>query len=611
MTKRQAKLLIQQGQIIEAQPLLEKICSKNPSDGESYYLLGIINGQLGNYEEAVDLLQRAANIQPRAIAARYALGMGLKELGRFKEAEQALREALSLRANAPEALLELGNVLFMQDKPSEAEDCFKRVLQATPNSAAAFHGLGIIYQKRNQIDEAARFFNKALKIAPDLAETRNNLAYALRRTGRLDESISHLERVIAENPGFLQAHDNLGLALKDAGKLVEASIAFDNALKIDPEDLIAILGKAEVLERRGEYGAAYALLAPFLHKGEFNPNIAIVYTNISYHIELSRDAIAYANKVIDDDRTEVFVMETLHFALGKLHDRLGEYQLAFSHYERANDLTPDRYDAGREAALTDALIEIYSEAFMAAAPRSEISSNRPIFIVGMPRSGTSLTEQILASHPDIYGAGELTNIQDLINLLPALVGPNPPFPYNLEKVTADILSKLSRRYLDSLAELDAAAVRVTDKTPQNFRYLGLIALLFPNSRVIHCVRDPRDTCLSIYFQQFYEFHTYANNLENVTHYYNEYKRLMQCYEKVLNIPMLRVAYEDLVANQEAISRTMVEFAGMPWDERCLAFHETDRYVATSSYDQTRRPIYSDSVGRWKNYAAQVKGYLPP
>jgi len=238
-------------------------------------------------------------------------------------------------------------------------------------------------------------------------------------------------------------------------------------------------------------------------------------------------------------------------------------------------------------------------------PRASVRSDRPVFIVGMPRSGTSLIEQILASHPQVFGAGELTDIVRLPLSLHTMLGTERKYPQCLSLLTQDRIDTFAQHYLDKLASLSPDASRVIDKMPGNFMHLGFIELLFPDARIIHCMRDPLDTCLSCYFQDFSRSHPYSYDLENLGAFYNEYRKIMQHWRSVLSIPMYEIQYEELVADQEMKSRELVEFCGLEWDERCLNFHETKRYVGTASYDQVRQPMYKKSAGRWKNYENRI------
>ena len=238
-------------------------------------------------------------------------------------------------------------------------------------------------------------------------------------------------------------------------------------------------------------------------------------------------------------------------------------------------------------------------------PRSANRSKLPVFIVGMPRSGTSLVEQILASHPQVCGAGELEDAHGMTVTLATMLGGKIAYPACLTSAKRRHLDELAQRYLAKLSKFSRTAMRVTDKMPHNFMALGLIELLFPGAHIIHCKRDPVDTCLSIYGLEFNTNHPYADNLEHLGAYYLEYLRLMEHWKTVLSVPILEVQYEELVADQEGVSRQMVEFCGLPWDVRCLNFHQAERVVTTHSYDQVRRPIYKQSVARWKNYESHL------
>ena len=246
---------------------------------------------------------------------------------------------------------------------------------------------------------------------------------------------------------------------------------------------------------------------------------------------------------------------------------------------------------------------------MARLPRARVHSDRPVFIVGMVRSGTTLVEQILSSHPDVYGAGELPDITEITRALPGFLGTGDRYPECLPKLTPEAADVMARRYLDRLTQIAPKARRVTDKLPGNFMYLGLIEFLFPGARIIHCMRDPVDTCLSAYFQDFSNNHPYAYDLSNLGAFYRGYLKLMAHWRKVIHLPLLEIKYEDLISDQERVTRSLVEFCGLEWDNRCLQFHETKRFVGTASHDQVNRPLYRESIQRWKNYERHLEPLL--
>lgn len=316
---------------------------------------------------------------------------------------------------------------------------------------------------------------------------------------------------------------------------------------------------------------------------------------------LTHRACGYIQALLADPKTSAHDQALLHFTLGHLRDRLGDFDGAFDAVSAGNALSPVTYDPAAAERRFENLRDFFTDERLAGLARSTVRSERPVFIVGVPRSGTTLVEQILDSHSDAAGAGELVDIQSIEKKIGAGEAPR-----RLAELRAEDLDPHAARYLAVLDELDADAVRVTDKLPSNFERLGLIALLFPDARVVHCVRDPLDTCLSCFFQDFRFRNAYSFSLPHLAHYYAQYTALMHRWRDVLPMPMLDVRYETLVENPAETIAELLEFCGLDWDDRCLAFHENPRVVATSSVDQVRRPIYTNSIGRAAHYSNHLK-----
>ncbi len=294
----------------------------------------------------------------------------------------------------------------------------------------------------------------------------------------------------------------------------------------------------------------------------------------------------------------------MEFALGDLHDDLGEYDAAFRHYQSANRARPEPFDSAAHQAQVEAIRATAGRSLLDRPRPTADSAPIPIFIVGMPRSGTSLIEQILASHPEVHGGGELPYLGEQVDALCQATA--SPYPQCLVRADAGQLEELGRKYRQQLRELAKARPFATDKLPHNFFYLGLIRAAIPNARIIHCLRDPLDTCLSIYFHNFNSNHPYARDLASLGQYYQGYLSLMEHWRALPGIDMYDVRYEDLIHDQEPITRALLEYCGLDWDDACLEFHKSKRIVNTPSYDQVRKPIYKRAAGRWQNYAQHLE-----
>ena len=292
----------------------------------------------------------------------------------------------------------------------------------------------------------------------------------------------------------------------------------------------------------------------------------------------------------------------MHFAAGMVFDRAGEHDQAFEHFAAGNGLVDASFSPDAHDSEINTLIETFDAEFFARVAHLGSRSETPVFIVGMPRSGTSLVEQIIASHPQAFGAGELEAITLFTKQLPEMMGAEATYPACVSNLDGATIDALSQKYLGELrTRAGAEFQRVTDKMPANFLHLGLIAALFPNAKIIHCRRDPMDTCLSVYFLNFLGNHPYAYDQEKLGRYYRAYERLMEHWKTVLPIEMMELQYEDLIADQRGMTSAMLSFCGLDWDDACLEFHRTPRSVSTSSFAQVRQPIYSASLARWKSY----------
>ncbi|MHB8256708.1 MAG: tetratricopeptide repeat protein [Acidiferrobacterales bacterium] len=600
--------------------------------------LGLALRELGKPEEAMMCCQQASKLQPALVEVHNTLGLLLKDQGRIEEAAEYFRQAIALRPEYAEAHFNLALCHQAREDPVSAEACFRRAIELRPGYAEAHGCLGSLLVAAGKLDDAVISFRRAIELNPESAENQRGLGIALAFQRKWDQAVSQFRLALKLKPDsadayvslgnallgwdqgprhgkeaeacFLQAlrckpddpeiHLNLAAMLVDMGRDEEAEAYYRRVLELDPDHSAGIAGLAMLFERKGNFDAGLALVQPLIDAGTNDTQAMLSYAALLRNQDRRAEAVTLLEKVLQqslDTKRRVDV----HFALGKLYDELRQYDNAFGHYRQANTFDVKEFNEQEVVHQFDAILAAFAPARIGNRPRASNRSRLPVFIVGMPRSGTSLVEQILASHPLVHGAGELIDIFDIASQLPSTLGTRRFYPNCVDDLSRKSVDSIAQKHLDRLGRLSRDVMRVTDKMPHNFMYLGLIDLLFPGARIIHCMRDPVDTCLSIYFQRFNDFHAYARDLTSLGRYYRQYLRLMAHWKKVLRIPLMEVQYEDLVENQEVISRKMIEFCELEWDDRCLRFHETGRFVTTPSYDQVRRPIYKKSVARWKNY----------
>lgn len=502
----------------------------------------------GQTSEAATFYGRAAAEAPENVAIGNNHGVILEQLGRFDEALAAYDKAILLDSTRADIHANRANVLRALGRDDEAIPSWRLALALNRNHAQAAHNLGVCLCERGERTEAESLLRLALNLVPQSVD----------------------------------AHVNLGALLQAKGEQEEALECYRRAAKMSPNSPEAAAGEATILEQRGDLESACAVIIPAFEHAPNNVDVAVAFASVARKLRRSDEAISALRGLSTASRTK---RQAALFALGKLLDAEGSYSEAFDAYEQANRLGANRFDRELFASTAAEIRARYSLARFTAAKCSSNESEVPVFVVGMPRSGTTLVEQIIASHPDAAGAGELPFIEQLA------AGPKS-------------LDEAASEYLAYLAGFEHS--RVVDKMPGNFLHLGYIALLFPRARIIHISRDPQDTCLSCYFQHFKDGHAYSHSLDDLGFVYREYERTM-AHWRTLPLRMLEIRYEDIVANQEHETRRLLEFCGLSWDERCLRFHETKRFVRTASYDQVRQPLYARSVARHRAYA----GLLAP
>jgi tetratricopeptide (TPR) repeat protein len=555
--------------------------------------------QANRFEEALKLFQEVCKLDPRDAQSWFMVGTFSARGGNLGEAERALRKSVDLLPNAI-TYLNLAQTQELQGKLGEAEDAYRRALALKADLPDAHDALGRLSQQRGDMLAAVAYHRQALQLNPARISTYLALAKAYIAIAELDaaaESIGHVLRQDADN---VAAHLELARVRMHQGLYDEALKAIGMVLRLEPENVNAKIMEANLLERRHDYQGALDRLTPLLDRYLEYPGVALAYASLAHFTKDYDGAIERLENLLAKADLPAMLRSQIHFNLGQLYDKQRGYGQAFTHYQAGNELLPRTFDNREWQGRISTIINTFTPEALQAAPRAANNSRRPIFIVGMPRSGTTLVEQMLSMYPEVAAAGELPDIDNVAHEFWKLVDKTSPVN-DIRQLSQEQCDRLAQPYLDMLAGKYPGAQWVTDKMPQNFLNLGIIALLFPEARVIHCIRDPLDTCLSCYFQMFPSTHAYANNLADLGAYYRQYQRLMEHWRAVLELPIFDACYEDLVADPAKWGRQMVEFCGLTWDERCLEFHKSERAVATASFQQVRQPIYSSSLRRWQHY----------
>ena len=599
--KKRAINMLQNNRSAEALQIISDICKRSPQDAEALLIQAVARSQTGDLERAEQHCRQVTHIAPGNPAGFVTLGDILQARSKLRDAMTAYKQALHIQPDIPHALNNLGALLRMTGKPDEAEQHFRHALALSPNNPLVLTNLGLVEKDRNNLTGAAELHKQALLCKPDYADGHLNLANTLQLQGLIKEAKAHYRKAIEYNPHAVLAFHGLGQLMASQGETEEALSLLERARALQPGFADISASIAEIHEKQGNSEKALEVITPYIASQETTPGVSLCFAKLAPDLNRQADAIKLLLQQLEKPALPSSIKKSIFFALGDLFDSTGEYNQAFEYYQQGNDGIPAPDNDIIKANQIRLLINTFPDETDSHVTRSSNMSDKPVFIVGMPRSGTTLIEQILSSHPAITGAGEVPYLGDILNSFPERFGRSKTYPDCVAELSSSDLDSLASDYLDKLLKHAPDAARITDKMPHNFLHIGIIDRLFPNSRIIHCIRDPIDTCLSIYFHNFSTNHPYTRDLRKLGDYYRAYRELMEHWPKVTQIPVLNIYYEQLVAEQETTSRKIIEFCGVDWNEKCLRFHESGRVVNTPSYSQVRRPLYSKSVNRWRHY----------
>jgi len=523
----------------------------------------------GQFQEAIDKIKALNEKYPNVPLLFNLIGACYKELGQLEGAAKMFEAAVSIKPDYAEAHFNLGAILKALDQDTAAVESYKKAIAIMPNYPDAHNNLGNILKDLGQLEAAIESLEWAVAYNYDFAEAHNNLGNALNEYGRVESAIKNYKKAIALKPDYAKAYFNLAIAYKDLGNKEAYLETIEKTVNIKPD-----------------WGDAHLHLSRVKNYKKNDPQLA------EMHSFLARNDLSIIDRL------------GFNFALAHAYEKLENHDEQFKFLNEANRLRKKEanYFFDKDQRLFARIKESFkSPPSVVKKSSCKPTSIRPIFIVGMPRSGTSLVHQIIDSHHEVYGAGELNKLNKFV--VPILK------EYNEEdnnSFSEKDLRSIREQYLDSLSNLNVSENIIIDKMPLNFRHIGFILSAFPEAKIIHMNRDPMATCWSIY-KYYFNGNSYSYNQDDLAGYYGLYKDLMGFWHQLFPNKIYDACYEDLTTDQEAETRKLLKYCDLDWDESCLNFHANKRAVKTTSALQVKQKIYQGSSEVWKKY----EEYLQP
>lgn len=590
----------------EARETLVELLAASPDNGRALQELGHLARDEGNREEAIKHYARALRANPALIAACEHRLTLLREAGRTREADATAAQLKRLAA-VPKALLAVMD-LVAQGRILKAETLCRQFLQQTPHHPEAMRLLADIGTRLGALEEAHFLLDSACELQPDDSTLRIDLLRVLNKRQRFAESLALAKELVSKEPDNLQYQSLLAVEELQSGNYGAAIDGFDAILSRLPGDAVTLTSRGHALKTCGRTEDAIAsYIAAALDAGHAEAWYALANLKTYRFTPEQIDAMESRS-----EEPEASLMDRVYlaFALSKAHEDAGDFDNAFAHLARGNSLKRSQlgYQRERFAAEVDAQCEVMHEALFDRHSRSGSPASDPIFIVGLPRSGSTLLEQILAAHSQVQGTRELPNILSLAQRLRRKrveSGDAPGYPQVLESLSDDALRQLGEDYMAQTQIHRDGSPFFIDKMPNNFRHIGLIALMLPNAKIIDARREPMACCFSNFQQLFAEGQEFSYDLQDIGHYYKDYLRLMAHWDRVLPGRVHRLQHEALLDDFEDELRRMLDYLQLPFEEQCLRFYESDRAVRTPSSEQVRQPLYRDAIDKWQNYSHRL------
>jgi tetratricopeptide (TPR) repeat protein len=599
-------ILLDRGRPKEAADSFRRAVKLDPDHPMLLTNLGSALQSLGEIEQAIECFQKVTRQDPNFAGAYNNTGNAFRILGRLNEAQAAYRQAIEIDPHNADGFNNLGGLLVDQGEIDEAVVNFRKSIEIDSRHREAHNGLGNALLARGELEPAIISYQKAIEINPSHKDAHNGLGNALNYLGQKAEAVLCYQKAIEINGEHEQAFNGLGNALSDLGESEQAIAAYRQAIEVNPVHGEAHAGLGYALSDMGEIDNAIGSLRKAI---EINPQHAEAYRFLSNNkkfVEYDDDIRAMESLYVNKDFPVDQKMK-LAFGLGKAYEDIGSYDKSMESVFEATRLkrASFEYSISDSETVFQNIKQTFSAEFFSDHPNSGCQDQTPIFILGMPRSGTSLVEQILASHPDVFGAGEIFELMVLTETISIADSPGH-YPQVMADLDSRALKKLGTEYVSRIRNHSQNARYITNKTPENFLRIGFIKAILPNARIIHLTRDPMDNCLSIFKNLLAPAYNYSYDLAELGHYYKLYLALMEHWRGTLSGFVYDQSYEQLVADPETQISKLLDYCNLPWHDACLDFHKTRRKVKTSSNAQVRRPIYQNSVELWKRYQQQLE-----
>ena len=591
-----------EGRLQQAQDECLALLQKRQHPG-AILILGWIAHQQRELDVAVKRYQQYLGLRPKDAEARYTLGLVFKELGRTELAIEQFEKSITVVADNAAVHRQLGDAYTKLQRLEEAIKPYQTALAIDASNVVTIIMLGNVFHGLHRYTQSIPLYQQALTMQPDNVQVHRHLGASYQRIGQTQKALKCFEQALSLRPDYIDARIELAEVLRQLGRTEEAVIQLEQAIDLKPDDAGAHIGLAETFRDLGQAELAIERLEQFL---SVRPTCGAAYYHISM-IKPKQALIPAVEKLIGHPNLSKGNAIYCHFALGNLFKHGKSFDQAFSQFLKANTLQRETYsyDPKVNSQTVDKLIKVYCKRFFQRKQGWGSASILPVFILGMPRSGTTLVEQILSSHALVHGAGELGAIPAVhVGIAQQLKYANPP-PECMSLIDRTMAEEYSARYLQELALHSSTALRITDKMTENFLRIGFIKTLFPKARIIHCQRNPLDNCVSLFFHYFTGLKC-SFELTELGQYYLDYQRLMSHWQKLFPGEIFTVQYEDLVMDQERISKQLIDYLGLEWDEKCLDFHNNERVVMTFSNMQVRQPMYKNSINRWKPYEKHLQ-----